>query len=153
MDENLVSWGADDGQDVDEEVDDIHIQVERGEHVLFGRDGVLVVPAEHDLSVVHDVDGEQQSAERSVDERHGLAREEHADDTEYHEDDDCHKQNASHRREVDLGLERKHGESEDHDQREQRRPEHLRQNPSLDTHKPTKRAGGKVLRNCGQEMG
>lgn len=84
-----------------------------------------MISANHHLSVVNDVDGEQQSAERSVDQRHSLAGEEHADDTEYHEYDDGYEQNASHRCEVDLGLEREHGESESHDQCEQSGPEHL----------------------------
>lgn len=34
--DTLVSNGSDDGQDVDEEVDDVQVQVESGEDVFLG---------------------------------------------------------------------------------------------------------------------
>lgn len=77
----LVPTNTDDGQDVQEDVDDVQVQVEGCEDVLLGGDAVLVLAAHHQLRVVHQVDGEQQSAEGSVHEGHHLAG------ADYHQDD------------------------------------------------------------------
>ena len=46
---------AEDGEEIHEEVDDVQVEVEGGEDVLLGAEGVLVAPAHHQLGVVHDV--------------------------------------------------------------------------------------------------
>lgn len=50
-----VATLSDDGEDEEEEVDDVEVEVERREDVLLGRDRVLVLPAHHELSVEDDV--------------------------------------------------------------------------------------------------
>ena len=67
----VASCGPDDEQNVHEQVDDVQIEVEGGEDVLFGVEGVLVLPAEHQLSVVDDEQGEDQRAESTVSD-HGV---------------------------------------------------------------------------------
>lgn len=68
----LISWSSDDGKDVDEDVDDVQVQVKGGEDVLFRGDGVLVFPAQHQLSVVDEVKGEQKSTDRGIHQGQGL---------------------------------------------------------------------------------
>ena len=46
---------SNDGEDEEEEVDDVEVQVESGEDVLLRRDGVLVLTTHHQLSVEDDV--------------------------------------------------------------------------------------------------
>ena len=49
---------AEDGEEIHEEVDDVQVEVQGGEDVLLGTEGVLVTPAYHQLGVVHDVQAE-----------------------------------------------------------------------------------------------
>ena len=52
----LIAAGtADDGEDKEEEVDDIEIEVEGSEDVFLRGDGVLVFASDHHLSVEHNV--------------------------------------------------------------------------------------------------
>ena len=46
---------TEDGEEIHEEVDDVQVEVQGGEDVLLGAEGVLVAPAHHQLGVVHDV--------------------------------------------------------------------------------------------------
>lgn len=62
----LIFGPPEDGQDVEEEVDDVQVEVEGGEDVLLGAEGVLVLAAHHELRVVHDVEREHQGAQRPV---------------------------------------------------------------------------------------
>lgn len=48
----LVACFAQNGQNVNENVDDIQVDVEGGENVFFRRNRVLVVAADHQLRVV-----------------------------------------------------------------------------------------------------
>lgn len=121
----LIPRGPDDGQDVQEQIDYVHVQVEGGEDVLLGGNGVFVIPSHHHLGVVHDVNGEYQSAEGRVHHDHGLAGEDHTDDTEHHQNNNGHKQNASHCSEVDFGLEGEHRESHSDNECNQGCVEHL----------------------------
>jgi len=52
----LVSGrGTDDGEDIHENVDDVHVNVESGKDVLLRRNGVLVVATDHHLGIVNEV--------------------------------------------------------------------------------------------------
>ena len=46
---------ANEREDEEEHVDDVQVQVECGEDVLFRREGVLVLSSKHQLSVEHQV--------------------------------------------------------------------------------------------------
>lgn len=59
----LISRSSNDGENVDEDIDDVQVQVKGSEDVFFRGDGVLVFPAQHQLSVVDEVKGEQKSTE------------------------------------------------------------------------------------------
>ena len=49
---------AEDGEDVHEEVDDVKVEVQGGEDVLLGTQGILVFPTYHQLGVEHDKQAE-----------------------------------------------------------------------------------------------
>ena len=49
---------AEDGEDVHEQVDDVKVEVQGGEDVLLGAQGILMAPAYHQLGVVHDIQAE-----------------------------------------------------------------------------------------------
>ncbi len=51
----LVAGGPNDGEDEEEQVDDVQVEVEGGEDVLLRGQRVLVLPPEHHLRVEHDV--------------------------------------------------------------------------------------------------
>ena len=57
---------ADYEEDVPEEVDDVQVDVEGGEDVLLRAESVLVFAAHHELCVVHNVQGEDQSSDTAV---------------------------------------------------------------------------------------
>ena len=44
-----------DGEDEQEDVDDVQVEIQRGKHVLLRRDGILVLPAHHELGVEHQI--------------------------------------------------------------------------------------------------
>ena len=87
LDESLVAPAvANNGQDVHEEVDDVQVEVQRGEHVLLGAERVLVAASDHQLGVVHDVEAEDDCPYPSVNQVQGPAgREEGGDQAEQHE--------------------------------------------------------------------
>ena len=62
----LIFGPPEDGQDVEEEVDDVQLEVEGGEDVLLRAERVLVLAPEHQLGVVHKVEGEHQGTGGSV---------------------------------------------------------------------------------------
>ena len=62
----LIFGPPEDGEDVEEEVDDVQVEVEGGEDVLLRAEGVLVLPTQHDLRVVDQVEREDQTANRGV---------------------------------------------------------------------------------------
>ena len=51
----LIATLTDDGENEKEEVDDVEVEVESGEDVFLRRDRVLVLSANHQLSVKHQV--------------------------------------------------------------------------------------------------
>ena len=51
----IAARTADDGEDEEEEVDNVEIEVEGSEDVFLRGDGVLVFPSDHHLSVEHNV--------------------------------------------------------------------------------------------------
>ena len=53
-----IFGSPEDGQDVEEEVDDVQVEVQRGKDVLLGTKRVLVTAPNHQLGVVHDVQAE-----------------------------------------------------------------------------------------------
>ena len=86
LDESLVAPAvSNNGQDVHEEVDDVQVEVQRGEHVLLGAERVLVAAPDHQLGVVHDVETEDDCPDPGVDQVQGPAgREEGGDQAEQH---------------------------------------------------------------------
>lgn len=104
---------ADDHEDVHEEVDHVQVDVEGGEDVLLGTQAILVLPAHHQLSVVNDVEGEDERPGAPEPNHHPLGfGEEHEYDPGDHEDDQEGAESSSAGGEVDLGLESEHGEGE-----------------------------------------
>lgn len=99
-----------DGQNVQEEVDDVQVQRDRGEHILFGTDWMLVRSTHHHLRVVNQVETKQQSATRWVNERHHSASDENRNYSEQHQQDKADEQNAAHHGEVPFGLEGEDGQ-------------------------------------------
>ena len=76
---------ANDGEDVHEEVDDVQVEVQGGEHVLLGAERVLVAAPDHELRVVHDVQTEDDCPDPGVHEVQGPAgREEGGNQPEKH---------------------------------------------------------------------
>lgn len=109
----LVSGGTNDGQNVQEDVDYIQVQVEGCEDVFLGGDAVLVLASHHQLGVVDQVEGEQQSAQRRVHQRYYVvARDEYGDKTKDEQHDSGTQQHAAHHCEVPLGLQREQRERE-----------------------------------------
>lgn len=51
----LVTRSTDDGQDVEEDIDNVKVEVESRKDVLFWRDGILVSSTDHHLRVKHQV--------------------------------------------------------------------------------------------------
>ena len=64
--ELIWSGPPDDHEDVHEELDHVEVYVEGGKDVLLRAEAVLVLPAHHDLSVVDQVEREDQTAHRGV---------------------------------------------------------------------------------------
>jgi len=96
---------------VEEEVDDVQVDVERSEDVFLRTERVGVLPSHHQLCVVHQITGEDQSSGNSNPDHRPFAggkegEEEDGDD----EDNQNSKQNASTHCEVNLGLEGEHCE-------------------------------------------
>ena len=58
--------GSHNHQDVHEQVDHVQVDVQGGEDVFLGAEGVLVAAAHHQLGVIHDVQGENQGSGRSI---------------------------------------------------------------------------------------
>ena len=62
----LIFGPPEDGEDVEEEVDDVQVEVEGGEDVFLRAERVLVLAPEHQLGVVHDVQREDDGTHRGV---------------------------------------------------------------------------------------
>ncbi len=58
--------GADDDEDVEEDVDDVEVEVEGGEDVVLGVDGQLVLAAHDQLRVEHQEQAEQERPHGAV---------------------------------------------------------------------------------------
>lgn len=114
----LVSRIPDNRQNVHENVDNVHVQVQRSKDILLWRYGVLVLATHHHLRVVDQVEAEQQSTQGRIDQLHRLAAEKYAQDSEQHEDDHGYQQHSAHHREVPFSLEREQSEGEANDCRD-----------------------------------
>ena len=64
--QGLISAVSNDAENVHEEVDDVQVEVEGGEHVLLGAERVLVAAPHHQLSVVDDVEAEDDAADARI---------------------------------------------------------------------------------------
>ena len=62
----LISAPCKDEEDVEKEVHDVQVDVERSEDVLLRTEGVFVFPPHHDLGVVDQVEREDQAANCGV---------------------------------------------------------------------------------------
>lgn len=62
----LVSSGSNNAEYVDEYVDNIQVQIECSEYVLFRTDAVLVFPTHHHLRIIHEVCGEEECTHTTV---------------------------------------------------------------------------------------
>lgn len=49
-------------QDVDEDHDDVHVDVEGSEYVFFWRNTVFMITSHHELSIIDQVHGEEESS-------------------------------------------------------------------------------------------
>ena len=58
-----IARAADDGKDVEEDIDDVQIEIESSKNVLFWRNGILVFAAQHQLRIEDQINGEEESAE------------------------------------------------------------------------------------------
>lgn len=115
--DTLVSDGSDDGQDIDEQVDYVQVEVESSEDVLLGWQGVLVLTAHHQLSVVDEVEREEKRAERSVHQRYCLTGDKYGNDTEQQQHYGGTQQHSTHDGEVPAGLEREQRQCQAHRRR------------------------------------
>lgn len=135
---NLIPARTDDGENVQEDIDDVQVQCERAENVLFWAYGVFVGAAHHHLCIVwkaqknclqldkfyvtrvasliltNQIDTEQKGAAARINQCDGAASGEHGDKPEQHEQKHKDKQNAAHHGEIPLGLEGENGQSEAH---------------------------------------
>ena len=68
------AWYADYEEDVPEEVDDVQVDVEGGEDVFLRTESVLVFAAHHELSVVDNVEREDESSDTAIAQHHPPAR-------------------------------------------------------------------------------
>ena len=92
-------------EDIQEDVDDVQVESQSSKDILLGRDGVLVVPSHHHLSVVHQVEGEEEGPHSTVHHLHvlGVGHEDHHDAKD-HQSTQQADQDSSHSSEVKLGL-------------------------------------------------
>lgn len=111
----LASGAANDLQEVQEDVDDVEIEIERREDVLLRRDGVLMFAAHHELDIEDQVAAEDEGADRCVHHAEHLVREDDWDDSEYEQDNDGNEENAAAGGEVPFSLHGEDGESEAND--------------------------------------
>lgn len=63
---SLTSTIPDDRKNVSEDVDDVQVEGEGSEDILLRRDGELVVASNHELSVEHQIEGEEQGTHTRV---------------------------------------------------------------------------------------
>ena len=106
-----------DAQDVLKDEHDIHVNLQRRENVFFRRDGVSVLASEHELSVKHEVKGENQGCQTAADQVEYLCVVENADEAheqDYYQGDE---QVGSCAGEVVFGLQRERGQGEADDGR------------------------------------
>lgn len=92
-------------------MNDVQIQVERGEDVFLGTQGQILVP-EKQLRVHGQEAGEDQRAQRRVDEVQNPAVQEDAQDPKEHQDDGADEQHAVTGSEVIFGLQREDDDRE-----------------------------------------
>mmetsp|Transcript_21384 Transcript_21384/g.53840 ORF Transcript_21384/g.53840 Transcript_21384/m.53840 type:complete len:265 (-) Transcript_21384:572-1366(-) len=109
-----------DAEQVQEQVDDVHVQIQRRETVLVHRKPVAGVLPPHDqLGVVYDVKGEQQRGDAGVRHLHRTRiRQKHHHEGHQAEDDHDGKQIGPHPREVVRRLAREQDERDDDPGRE-----------------------------------
>lgn len=97
-------------QNVQEEVHNIKVKVERSEDVLLGRDGQFVVASDHELGVEDQVEWEEKRPETSVDDVEHPVVHDGRDDAEGDENEEQHVEQPAHEGEVPFGLrERREG--------------------------------------------
>lgn len=77
----LIPHSSNDSEDVQEDVDDVKVQVQRCEDVLLGGEAVLVLATHHELSVVHEIEGEEKRSQRRVHQREYVVANYHGDDS------------------------------------------------------------------------
>lgn len=109
----LISGGANQSQDHQEEVDNVNVEIECGHDVVLGRDRVLVLAAEHELSVKDEIHGEDASSDGAVQDAHDLVSEDDGQEAEREQDQSGDEQEDAHASEVDLGLEGEDGDAND----------------------------------------
>merc|ERR1712113_799304 len=71
-------------KDVEEDVENVEVDGDGCENVLLGGDRVLVVATHHHLSIVDEIDGEDEDADAAVGEGEEL-------DVDPHQGQDCHQ--------------------------------------------------------------
>merc|ERR1719225_1734602 len=105
----------DDPEDVEEDVENVEVDGDGCEDVLLRGDRVLVVATHHHLSIVDEIDGEDEDADATVDQVEHLdvdPQEGENGDHEAEEDENTEEDPAT-QGEVNLGLEGKESEGDD----------------------------------------
>jgi len=98
-------------QQVQEDHDDIHVDVECSKDVLFRAESELVLASNHDLSIIHQENREQHCSDSRKNELHRGSKEDgQKGEKEKHQRAD--KQRPSHHRKVILCLESEDGQSD-----------------------------------------
>lgn len=99
---------------VDEELNNVHVEIQSSENIFFWTERVLVSAAHHDLRVIHDVHREDHCTNACHEEVGELgAEKESNDDRSNREDQQDNAECAAHRGDIVLGLEREQCESND----------------------------------------
>ena len=91
-------------------LDNIQINGQGGEDVLFGWDGHLVVATQHQLGVVHKEEWEHQGAHRWINQVNDSSAVVHGDETEQRQNDETNEQQTAAGRKIPFRLECENGQ-------------------------------------------
>lgn len=79
----------------------------------------------HELCIINQIDRENQSPQRRINQRHYFGMNENHYDPKYHQNNNGNHQNTAHHREIVFSLESKQGESQANGRRDAHRQNHL----------------------------
>lgn len=126
-----------------ENLHNVQIQIQCGENVLFRTDRILMLAAHHHLCIVHQIDTEDERAQRRVNQRNRFSRYENRHNAENQQNQHSDKQNAAHHRKVPFRLERKQRQSQANGRRYADGHHHLDLAETRRRHAQNERLGGR----------